>query len=267
MQTTPSNEFSAVRTQLIARFEKIRTKNPAYSVRAYARDLKIHVSTLSRILSGKRRLTERQTSKLLSRLDLGGSDGTIPTEPTYRNLTLEEHLLTARWYTAAIQELTHTKGFVSDAAWIAKRLGVEAREIQTVIEKLLEIGFLKKNDRGVLIDNVENWYTDLYDHHEAAKRANSLKHRELSERSVAAYESRPENEVSFTRVTFSGDVEQMEKAKKLIARLRRDINALFQTNTRDRSEVFLLQVNLFPLTASLDEVNEEEKSRTRKKSA
>ena len=52
-------------------------ENPHYSLRAFSRDLDIHSSTLSQVLSGKRRLPLRRAGDIAKKLGLGPKEKTL----------------------------------------------------------------------------------------------------------------------------------------------------------------------------------------------
>ena len=51
-------------------FAQRKTKNPKYSLRAFAQSLNIDSSTLSAILGGKRPITAKRAVKILERLEI-----------------------------------------------------------------------------------------------------------------------------------------------------------------------------------------------------
>src|SRR4051812_38716666 len=51
-------------------FDRLKMRNPAYSLRAYARKLKCPPSTLSGLLSGKLSVTRRMAERVLSELSI-----------------------------------------------------------------------------------------------------------------------------------------------------------------------------------------------------
>lgn len=59
---------------LRAEFTKRKSKNPFYSLRAFARDLHISPASLSLILLGKRTLTVSMARRVLARLPMPTSD-------------------------------------------------------------------------------------------------------------------------------------------------------------------------------------------------
>ncbi|MDD4973478.1 MAG: helix-turn-helix domain-containing protein [Bacteriovorax sp.] len=57
--------------------------NPQYSLRAYAKHLGVHSSTLSQILNGKRSLPLKNATAVVSKLNLGPKERTLFLESLY----------------------------------------------------------------------------------------------------------------------------------------------------------------------------------------
>lgn len=66
-----------------------------------------------------------------------------------------EYLL--RWYYPVIRELVTTQHFLPNATTLAKKIGhgITARQVREAIQKLLDLGLLKKDPRGKLVQNFE----------------------------------------------------------------------------------------------------------------
>lgn len=235
---------------LVERFEAARERNPSYSLRAFARSLKIDHSTLSRIMTGKRPVSEAIARKIAARLEIVSDGDQIATDPSFRELNLEEHILLSSWVAASIQELTRVKGFKPDADWIAKKLQLPKGRIQEIIDTLFRLGFMKQLENGKWVDQVDYWYSPNFDNHPDSKKENSRAIAELNRVAERRHGDLSEELCSFSRVTVAGSADQMQKAKKLIARFRKDLLAVFASRKRDPEQVYVAQIELFPVTSN-----------------
>ena len=166
---------------LTAQFLERKEINPTYSLRSFATEIGVSVTQLSRVLSGQRSMSYRQMSKVLSALNTPDEvsqkiiSGIIlkasktakvsnqlrgivlstskrndiqPVSATY--LPADRFKMISQWYHLAILELTYLENFDSNPAWIAKTLNISLIESKDAIARLLDLGFLKQDEQGVL---------------------------------------------------------------------------------------------------------------------
>jgi transcriptional regulator with XRE-family HTH domain len=99
-----------------------RARNPRYSLRAFARALGTHHSTLSQILHRRRRLTARAIEQLGARLGLSTSE--------IREARREENCTT-------VLSLTSDPRFRADSRWIAMMAGIPLDDVNVALHWLL----------------------------------------------------------------------------------------------------------------------------------
>ena len=116
-----------MRSILQQEFNRRRTRNPRYSLRAFAAALGTHHSTLSQLLQARRRLTPRTIIRLGKRLGL--ADGAI------RAACLTEHC-------ASIRRLVGDPRFRADSRWIAMMTGIPLDDVNIALHWLLYSGEL-----------------------------------------------------------------------------------------------------------------------------
>lgn len=61
-------EQIAIQTKIRSEFEILQRKNPAYSMRAFAKKLQLSPSALSEIISGKRKISKKMALRILDRM-------------------------------------------------------------------------------------------------------------------------------------------------------------------------------------------------------
>ena len=110
------------RSALQTEFDRRRSLNPRYSLRAFARALAFDHSALSQILRGRRRVTARNVRALGSRLRLGAA-------------AVEEHC--AIEHEAAVLAALARPGFRPDTRWLATIAGIPIDEVNVTLQRLL----------------------------------------------------------------------------------------------------------------------------------
>lgn len=160
-------------------FEKRTKKNCNYSLRAFARDLAVSPSLISRVLSGQRNLSlskarqiartlfkdlkkrrifiysvEYETSKICSEKKeyLQKLERIYPDNES-RNLKLDVLKIISNWYHVAIMDMTDLYDFnlkYNTTLKIAKYLGVDQKEVKESIERLISVGLLKRENKKIL---------------------------------------------------------------------------------------------------------------------
>jgi transcriptional regulator with XRE-family HTH domain len=115
------------RVLLQTEFDRRRSANRRYSLRAFARFLAIDHSALSQILRGKRRLTARSVRALGSRLSLDAP-------------AVAEHC--AAENEAAILDAIGRPNFRADSRWLSTMSGVPLDQVNVALQRLLRKGLL-----------------------------------------------------------------------------------------------------------------------------
>ncbi|MCB0420878.1 MAG: TIGR02147 family protein [Bdellovibrionales bacterium] len=167
---------------LINEFEQRQLNNRQYSLRAFARDLKLSPSRLSEILRGKQGLSRdraKSVAKLLGYDNKGQTyfcdlvalqhaRSALEKEQAHKRLENQNHLdnirilrsefqYISRWYDLALRRLTKVKGFQSDPKWIAHRLGITEIEVLNSLDRLKKSGTLSvKKGKFEAPDNIAN---------------------------------------------------------------------------------------------------------------
>jgi len=157
---TPANDFRLFLQQELGRR---CTRNPQYSLRAFAKFLAVDHATLSQWLRGRRRLTTKAIERLGGRLKLsaksiaayvanerllGGRDEAEPRRREVQQLASDTANLIADWYHYAILELVRLREFKADSRWIGRVLGISVDEVNVALQRLLRLGLLEMTDSG-----------------------------------------------------------------------------------------------------------------------
>ena len=242
--------------------------NPLYSLRAFARDLKISPSQLSLILGGKKGLSavrakaaakalgfdERESQYFCTLVDSAHARSkaakiaaksrlvqlTVPQDGM--QLQLDAFRAVSDWYHFAILQLMKLTAWREDPKWIAAQLQINATEAERSLERLERLELIeKKNGRyavcedsvfapdGIPSDAVKKFHKQILE-----KATTALIHQDLDRR-------------YFNTTLLPVDSADLPRARKRI----KDFHQKF-TNEFSRKQklnrVYCLAVQLFDLT-------------------
>lgn len=235
-------------------------ENPSYSLRAYARDLQIDNSALSKILSGKRKLGKNLTRKLLKRLDLDSSslehilknmDDTLSKgEMDYKQLAIDSFAVISDWHHYAILELIRVDQFQSDIGWISRALDMKSFEVKAAIERLIRVGLIEIDSNKNIIDISGGKTTNISN--EMSHSALRKMQKQLLEKSIQCLEEVEYEKRSNTSMTMAIDTTKMGEAIDEIKKFRRKMGKLLSRG-KNRDQVYNLSIALCPLSNIISE--------------
>jgi uncharacterized protein (TIGR02147 family) len=273
--TTSSTEIvQRIRSELLER----KNKNPLYSLRAFARDLGLSPSHLSRMLSGERLLSPRQINKVADELKLSSQETTnwhqfliqktgkaSPIKITLQErlradhvardqqvLEIETFRVISDWIHFAILEMTYLQDFQSDSKWISKKLGIDPIRVDDAVDRLFLVGLLKEVD-GKWVKHKKRVMVSTQGSREPVRRFTK------QTLELASKEMEPDHESNSNRrcmpgITLPISSKNFERLKTRILEFQQELAALALAD--DYDEVYHLQINFFPLT-QIEEVQHE----------
>ncbi len=241
-----------VKNLLLQEIALRQTRNSAYSLRAFARDLEIGVTSLSDVLAGKRDLSKTNLKKVMERLGVSPLEQeklwahhkaiSGRTEIDDRQLLDEDTFrLIADWHYLAILNLAKIKQNQCNPAWIAKRINISVEEAAVALERLLRMGLIKKA-RGKM-ERTAKPLTTSSEIPSAAIRKHHSQNLHLAENSL---HRDPVATREFGSLTVAVNPERLPLAKELLLKTRKKIATLLEEG--ELSEVYTLSFQLFPLT-------------------
>ena len=243
-------------------------KNPQFSLRAFAGQLNMSPSNLSRILNGKRNLTTKMAahvSMLLGHSEVERayfSDLILLEESKNdkvkqsiieriekrrsidhpRTVDLDAFRIISDWYHFALLALTKTKGFKSNPQWIAKRLGISIHEVKLAIERLKNLTLLREEKNNYVAVNHANVTTT----HDISSIAIKNYHKQMVGKALEAIEHEAVQDRDISSITVSFKPSQMAKTKKLIKEFRQKMNA--ELDVEGGEDLYQLNIQFFKLT-------------------
>lgn len=254
-ENTPLSQselFSLLREE----FDEKRSKNPLFSLRAYAKQLGISPSTLSRILGGKRGISKRAARQIIEHMKVEKpltaaklTDTMIPestSERAFTELDVDQIAVLAEWYHFAILSLAETQHFQSDSHWIAVRLGITNREAKDALDRLLRLKMLRKTAGGKLRPTNEQFTT--------TDRVRNLgvrnTHRQFLNLAGNVLDRLDDTSLfegsDFSGMTMAVDPNRIEEANRRIRLFRRRLCTYLEGG--EKTEVYRLAIQLFPLS-------------------
>ncbi len=167
-------ESTSISELLGKEFSRRKQRNTSYSLRAFARDLRLSPSRLSEVLNGKEGLSEKTvdgiagalTKKIVekkfikdlvlaefSRNEKVRASAKARVEEarkaeSFRRLKEDQFRVISDWYHGAILELIQVAGFQDEPQWIARRLGIAPATASAALSRLQNLGLIERNKDG-----------------------------------------------------------------------------------------------------------------------
>lgn len=237
---------------LMTELTRRQTRNPSYSLRAFARDLNIGATTLSDVLSNKRSLSKINLHKVIERLAVspleqqklwGDYKLKAQKQESDERIYLDETMfrLISDWHYIAILNLAKLKNNLASPLWIAQRLGITQSDATEALERLLELKLIKKQ-HGRMLRTAKPLGTTK-DIPSAAIRKHHTQNLHLAEESL---HRDPVHTREFGSITMAVNPERLPLVKDLLTKTRKKVADLLDHGAT--SEVYTLSFQLFPLT-------------------
>jgi uncharacterized protein (TIGR02147 family) len=264
-------QYNSYHDLLEEEFDRRKTFNQAYSLRAYSRDLGISAPRLGQILKKREGLSVQSAEKIARRLKLTeqkkhwfcSSVGLLharsfktrreyekkiqnyKTEAKiFSELHLEYFKVIADWYHFAILELTYLKDFQNNPQWIAEVLGISTSEVASAIERMKSLGLLS-DVNGKLTDTFKFLATPSDVPSASLKKFNS----QLIKMALAALYEQEVGDREIAANIFSIAKNKIPLFKEKLRDFRRELEREANQG-KEKDAVYCLSMQLFQLTRS-----------------
>lgn len=267
MQELQSDYRSILKEELNARCEQ----NPRYSLRAFARDLKLSPSRLSEILNRKQGLSRKAAEKIAAALGYRAEEAMhfcdlvsirharsvqekeeahlrlikrqaeIKKDERFQ-LQLDAFKIISDWYHLGILELTKMKNFRSDVKWIARRLGIPVIQVELALDRLARVGLLKREDGKFVAVEAEGWVPGGVPSESIRKF-----HRQVLQKAIDAIPTQPVNERILGTHFLNLNKSDLKEAAKEIERFQFEFCRKFQAESGTKDSVYCISMQLFKI--------------------
>ncbi|MEO6098374.1 MAG: TIGR02147 family protein [Fibrobacteria bacterium] len=264
-------QYSNYRTYLADYYEFRKSESPVFSYRFFANKAGISSPNyLKLVTDGKRNLTKKSLLKFVSALGLKGTRAdffenlvffnqatTIAERNNYygnilrtrsksnlRKLEEAQFQLFSDWRHIAVRELAATKGFRSDAQWVAKRLrnAITEKEAEESLKLLAVLGLFKKTPNGYVQNDLNITTTD-----EVKSLLVKNYHHQMIGMASRALDSLPSAQRDISSITIPIHPKDFGKVKEHIRLMRKELlNLGAEAGTGE--DVVQVNIQLFPLT-------------------
>ena len=241
--------------------ERRKKSNRNYSLRAFARDLDIEPSMLSKILRKKLVVSLKVLERLAPKAGLvepelshcreaiQALDGVKHfADLRQREILYDEYKMIQDWYHLAIFEMTALTDFNSEPSWIAAKLGITDAEVSAAVERLIALDFLVRNENGHLEKRISTSGLRLFSNEELYQQALQLSLKQLMSKSIAALDEIPRSQRSICTLTIAMDPAHLPEARKKIANFTRTLAGDLEKMSTNKTHIYELMVASFPLT-------------------
>ncbi len=233
-----------IKTWLSDEFARRCRVNNRYSIRAFARQLDIDQSTLTQMLNGKRKVSDKMVNTLEKKIGVKFhfQNENYNLDFKYTVLSTDAFTVISDWYHYAILEMTEVKNFKSNPKWIAERLNITPTQAQMAIERLLRLDMIIEEDNTLrrTKNHVVNYTEGI------TSGAHKEFQRQVITKALHAIDNCPQDLKDITAITFPANSAKLKEVKEKIKKFRREICDYMEDGNHD--SVFQLCVQLYPFT-------------------
>lgn len=257
------------RDQLKAEFYKRKTLNPSYSLRAFARDLKISAPQLCAVFKGTKGISPAVAMKIIEGLDLSKVEGEIFLRSVealhsrqeqskqnsrellrkfiesekFQTLKMSNFSVINEWYYLSLLQTFELKDFTPSTEWIANKLGIAEFEVEKALEELVYAGLVKKTAKFfepsqsfLKTENIPSRAIRMYLQQMLSKAGRALETQTIQER-------------DFSSTVFSMDSKRLPEFKRKLQEFRENFcQSASQSKSKDR--VYALSIQFFNVSTN-----------------
>jgi uncharacterized protein (TIGR02147 family) len=247
-----NSSYNLITAKIENEFVRAKSKNPSFSLRAFAKKIGLPASALSEVLKGKRPITKRMANKIADSLDLS-----IVERNQWQNLFLKnsnsalskkvvlsenQFSKVADWQHFAILSLMETKSFHSDVDWIAKRLGIDPELVSQALANMQSLKMIERDSNG-------KWHTlDFTFETSDGVDSSSIKRFQLQTLSLASKSLLQDSihDRNLYSMTLAINPDKIPEAKRRMRDFIFSLSEFLESDTK--TEVYNLSLQLFPLS-------------------
>lgn len=250
---------------LLEEFRSRRSRNPHYSLRAFARDLGMPASKLSQNLRGLCGISVAKADKIASRLQMRDDERQLflalvesqharsrvarqqaqaslqkIRSEKLDELSLETFSTIRDWYHMAILEMTDLKGFRPEPEWIAQTLGLPLEIVREAVQRLQALNLLIVDDNGW-----RQTHVSLELPSGVPSRTIREHHKQILSKAGTAIDQVAIDRRDYSSQTFAFDHRHLAEVKNMIREFQRKLGRLSHMGEKD--SVYIMSMQLFPI--------------------
>ena len=231
-------------------YEEKRKGRTNYSLRAFARNLGVDPSLLSKVINEKRVPSAAFMKKVGLQLSMdenvwAEADSTSRKQKNnYSVLQKNYFQLLAEPIHFEILELAKTKGFSLDLKYISKRLKASEREVEKALSRLQSLGYLEENT------SVSHSWVDLGQ----TELCKQVYQKKLLDKAKESIDKVPHSSRENYSLTVACSEKHVEVVKKKIKNFIRELDQ-FLEDQEDHEEVYQAVVSFYPVTNLNEKTN------------
>lgn len=259
-------KFLDYRQFLVDELQRRQKKNPAYSLRAFSRDLGIGSSRVSEIIHAKVGLSEERAVEIAQRLQLAEAEKALFIDlvqseharsniareaaktrlkarfTSARNVTASDFHLISDWHNLALMELLNLDDLEHNTEIFAQKLGLRAEVVIETIERLIQLGYIRQHEGRW--QAIESGMTAASEVPSSAIRSY---HSQILDKAKKALHEKPMEERDFSSIVFALNSSQMDYVKNRIKEFRRTLVTELE-EAPGKDGVFCLSLQFFEMT-------------------
>lgn len=242
-------EQKQIRAYLQGLFEQKLTKNPSYSLRAFAKSLNVHPGTLGQILSGQRPVTKRRLRNLaLSLNESPESFFEIVKDPSTdpKELSVDLFSVISEWYYDAILEITRLGSFQPTLKWVSKALGININIVKSSVDRLKSLKLLVVGPDGSWTDSQPRSRTKLGEYFTNLSMQRYQKG--ILEQSLDSLSHFPRGSRDHLSVIVAMDDALVDRVHEKIKEFASNLSDFVEENSVSKDNVRVIHFGSFPIT-------------------
>ncbi len=221
--------------------------NESYSLRAFARSLRMDASTLSKVINGQRKLGPKAQSTLITKL---GFDTKKDGNDFFTEISDQDFEQMPEWYDTAILEQITVTRFIATKKSLAQVFNLSELQIEGALDRLKKLSLVKISKKGHIVDATKGMTTNVTSQSTTMAKRNLQK--QFLQRAIASIDSDPLDSRDMTTMTCATDESKIPEVKERIRAFRRELGE-FLASGRKTSRTYNLTIALYPLTKTIKE--------------
>ncbi|MDH4466880.1 MAG: TIGR02147 family protein [Bacteriovoracaceae bacterium] len=269
------------------RYQFMKEKNSSFSIRSWAKVLKIkHHNSLFEILKRKRKIPPKLVPTFIASLKLDRKEGAYFYQLVnlQRSKSAEEKELILNKLNSIsthkklelnlvdtftslkdplhiiITELSCLKNFSSDPKWIKNKLGFKTTiaQIEDAIRRLIETGIMRKDEHGHLIKTNDHTYSksDVLD------LGLQIYHKNVMALASKAIDTQKIEDREYNAYCINIDKTRLPEIKKFIRNFLNDFAIEFEVKDGKSDDTYQLNTQFFNLTDHIDKQTNRQKDKS-----